>query len=113
MTDFLFIFRRDENEIPKLSPEEMQADTQKWIDWISGIAEQGKLNSRGNRLERSGKVVRSSGIVTDGPFMELKEAIGGYIIVTTDTIEDAVELAKGCPVFGYGGNVEVRAIQTL
>jgi hypothetical protein len=113
MTDFLFIFRRDENEIPRLSPEEMQADTQKWIDWISGIAAQGKLNNRGNRLERTGKVVRPNGIVTDGPFMELKEAIGGYIVVTTETIDEAVELAKGCPVYNYGGNVEVRAINTL
>ena len=75
MTDFLFIFRRDENEIPRLSPEEMQADTQRWIDWISGIAAQGKLNNRGNRLERTGKVVRANGMVTDGPFMELKEEL--------------------------------------
>jgi hypothetical protein len=113
MTDFLFIFRRDENNIPDLSPEQMQADTQKWIDWIAGIAAKNKLNNRGNRLERSGKVVKGNDIVTDGPYMELKEAIGGYIVVTADSLDEAAELAKGCPVFNYGGNVEVRAIKAL
>ncbi|WP_346237312.1 YciI family protein [Niabella insulamsoli] len=113
MNDFLFIFRRDENNIPQLSPEQMQEDTQKWIDWISGIAAKNKLKDRGNRLERTGKVVKGSDLITDGPYMELKEAIGGYIVVSADSLEEAASLATGCPVFNYGGNVEVREIKAL
>ncbi|MCH5598153.1 YciI family protein [Niabella ginsengisoli] len=113
MNDFLFIFRRDENDIPKLSPEQMQEDTQKWIDWIGGIAAQNKLNNRGNRLERTGKVVKADNMITDGPYMELKEAIGGYIVVTAESLDEAAELAKGCPIFNYKGNVEVREIKAM
>lgn len=110
MKDFLLIFRRDEQEIPEQSPEEMQADFKKWMDWIGGIAARNQLVDRGNRLERSGKVVRSSGLVTDGPFVEIKESIGGYIMIRATGLDEAAEIAKGCPVLGYKGNVEIRAI---
>ncbi|MGN6212907.1 YciI family protein [Parafilimonas sp.] len=113
MKEFLFIYRRDVNNIPKGSPEEMQNETKRWMDWIGSIAAQNKLANRGNRLEVSGKVVKSLSLVTDGPYAETKESIGGYSIVKADTIEEACEMAKGCPVFSIGGTVEVREISTM
>lgn len=113
MKEFLFIYRRDVNNIPKGSPQEMQNETKRWMDWIGSIAAQNKLVNRGNRLDISGKVVKSLNLVTDGPYAETKESIGGYSIVKADTIEEACEMAKGCPVFSIGGTVEVREISTM
>jgi hypothetical protein len=113
MKEFLFVYRRDVNNIPKGSAEEMQNETKRWMDWIGGIAAQNKLVDRGNRLEQTGKVVKSATLVTDGPYAETKESIGGYSIVKAGTIEEACEMAKGCPVLSIGGNVEVREISVM
>lgn len=113
MKDFLFLFRSDPARLAQRSVEEMQATTKKWMDWIGGIAAQNKLTDRGNRLEKSGKVVRPGNIITDGPYTEIKEALGGYSIVRANTIEEAVEIAKGCPIFSLGGSVEVREVSVM
>ncbi|MGZ3872308.1 MAG: YciI family protein, partial [Mucilaginibacter sp.] len=110
MKDFLFVYRNDYKNQPVGSPEEMQAITKKWMDWIGGIAAQNKLASPGNRLGSEGKVVRPGNVVTDGPYTEIKELIGGYSVITVDSYDEAVEIAKGCPIFEVGGNVEVRDI---
>lgn len=113
MKDFLFIFRVNPAVMAGRSPEEMQVSMQKWMDWIGGIAAQGKLIDRGNRLAYVGKVVKSDSIVTDGPFIEIKEAVGGYTMVKAESLEEASEMAKGCPVLLMGGNVEVRPIESM
>ena len=113
MKDFLFVFRNDYQAVPTSSPEEMQALTQKWMGWVGGIAAQNKLADRGNRLFASGKVVKGDNVITDGPYTEIKELIGGYTLVKAESLEEAAELAKGCPVLAFGGNVEVREINTL
>ena len=113
MKTFLFVFRADLQAFGNASPEEMQAMTKKWMDWIGGIAARNKLTDRGNRLDPGGKVVRPDGVVTDGPYTEIKEALGGYSIIKADSIDDAVEMAKGCPIFQRGGNVEVREISGM
>lgn len=110
MKDFLFVFRNDYKSVPQGSPEEMQAAMKKWMDWMGGIAAQNKLADRGNILGSAGKVVKPGNVVTDGPYSEIKELIGGYIMVKTHSIEDAAEIAKGCPIFETGGNVEIRPI---
>ncbi len=113
MKEFLLIFRNDLKAMPSFSPEEMQATTKKWMDWIGGIAAQNKLSERGNRLASSGKVVKAHNVITDGPYSEIKESVGGYSIIRTDSYEDAVEIAKGCPVLAVGGNVEIREIDQI
>jgi hypothetical protein len=113
MKDFLFVFRAEYSAMPKGSPEEMQAVTKKWMDWIGGIAAQNKLTDRGNRLASAGKVVRPNNVVTDGPYTEIKELIGGYTLVKADTLDEAVIIAQGCPILPDGGNVEVREINRM
>jgi len=100
--------------MPQASPEEMQALTKKWMDWVGSIAAQNKLGDRGNRLvANQGKVVKPNNLVTDGPYVEIKESIGGYSLVKAKSLDEAAELAKGCPILSLGGNVEVREINAL
>jgi len=113
MKDFLFVFRADYSVMPKSSPEEMQAMMKRWMDWLGNIAAQNKLTDQGNRLNASGKVVKPNNVIADGPYMEIKESIGGYSIVKAESLEEAVELAKGCPILTAGGNVEVREIDAM
>ncbi|MEO6613225.1 MAG: YciI family protein [Chitinophagaceae bacterium] len=113
MKDFLLVFRNDYSKQPKASPEEMQAIMKKWMDWVGGIAAQNKLTTAGAPLAAGGKVVRGNNVITDGPYTEIKELIGGYTIVKADSLDEAAELAKNCPILGTGGNVEVREINAM
>src|SRR6476620_1686087 len=110
MDEFILIFRHEDgNKVA--SPEQMKIWMKQTSDWIGGIAAQNKF-SGGNGLPfKDSKVVRPKNVVTDGPFGEIKETIGGYIIVKADSVDEAVEFAKGSPVLqGEGTSVEVRKI---
>jgi len=111
MKEFLLLYRGDWVS-ERSSPDEMQARTKKWMDWIGSIASQNKLVDRGNRLMNDGKVMRGS-VVTDGPYLETKEFIGGYSIIRAESYANAVELAKNCPGLESGGAVEVREISVM
>ena len=95
------------------SPDEMQAELQKWNTWIANLAAQDNFVST-EGLVPFGKVVRGpQSVVTDGPFTEGKEIIGGYAIVTAASLDEAIALADGCPVLAYYGAygaVEVRPV---
>jgi hypothetical protein len=84
MKNFLLIFRRDVQPASntQLSAEQMQALIKPWQGWMGGLAAQNKLSNRGNQLASEGKVVKPGNVVVNGPFVELKEAIGGYIMVS-------------------------------
>jgi len=113
MKEFLMVFRVDYKTMPKASPEEMQATTQKWMNWVAGIAAKGNLSDRGNRLMGTGKVFKSDGSISDGPYTEIKESIVGYTLVKATSLEEAAKLANGCPILSFGGNVEIREINVL
>jgi hypothetical protein len=111
MNEFLLIFRRDaDGSNFQMSPEQIQAMMKPWQDWMGSLAAQQKLVSRGNRLQAEGRVVKPGNVVTNGPYVELKEAVGGYTIIRAGSLEEAAELAKGCPIYTIGGSVEVREI---
>ena len=99
--------------MPERTEEESKVVTKKWMDWIGGIAAQNKLTDRGNRLESSGKILKSGNVVTNGPYTDIKESIGGYSIVKAGSYDDAVDIAKGCPIFSVGGVVEIREISVM
>ena len=95
----------------KPSPEEIQRVLTSWMDWMGEIESQNLMADRGHRLSVSeAKTVRADNTVSDGPYTEIKEFINGYIVVRTKTIDDAIAIAKRCPVLLGGGNVEVRKI---
>lgn len=110
MEEFMLIFRHEDGQ--KLaSPEQLQIWMKQTMDWIGGIAAQNKF-SHGNGLPfDQARVVHSNKMVTNGPFGDVKETIGGYIVVKANSVDEAVEFAKGCPVLqGEGNTVEVRRI---
>jgi hypothetical protein len=113
MKDFLFVFRNDSKTPRPSSPEEMQAMTKRWMDWVGSIAAQNKLKDRGSSLASGGKVVRANNVITDGPYTEIKELIAGYTLVKAASLEEATKLTKGCPILEIGGNVEVREINVM
>ncbi|MBI3232462.1 MAG: transcription initiation protein [Bacteroidetes bacterium] len=114
MNEFLLVFRRDVlSPQPAQSPEEMQSMMKLWQDWMGSIAAQNKLVTAGNRLSPVGTVIKPNNIVTDGPFVEIKESIAGYTIIRAESQEDATEISKGCPILKVGGNVEVRSMISM
>jgi hypothetical protein len=112
MKEFLLIFRTDYNTMQQRTPEQAEYMTQKWMDWVGSIGAQNKLVSRGNRLQNSGRIVKNT-LVTNGPYTDIKESIGGYSIIKAESYDDAAEIAKNCPVLLSGGNVEVREIDAM
>ena len=107
---YMLIFRG--NEWHKgMSPEQMQQVSDQWMAWFKGLTEDGKCIA-GNPLEPKGKIVTGKGgrVVSDGPFAESKEAIGGYFLLKVDSMEEAVAIAQQCPGLPHGAKVEVRPV---
>ena len=113
MDEFILIFRHQDGK-KVASPEQIQIWMKQTMDWIGGIAAQNKFTSGTGLPFDDARVVTnksSNKVITNGPFGDVKETIGGFIIVKADSVEEAVEFAKGCPVLqGEGNSVEVRKI---
>jgi hypothetical protein len=109
MNEFILVFRRD-YKTKELQPsdEEMQIHLKHWQDWFRSLAAQDILARPVQRLDTRGKLVKHDRSVTDGPYMEIKESIGGLIIIKAEDYQAAIKIAEGCPVLELGGNVEVR-----
>lgn len=113
MAEYLFLFRGGDAETAQQSPELWQAHMQKWMQWMGGLKEQGKLIGA-QPLVTTGKVVTGTKkVVTDGPYMEGKEMVGGYVACKANSYDEAVEISKGCPILEHDGIVEVREIKEL
>lgn len=109
---FLLLFRNAGPEThAHLSVDERAQLTRRWNDWYDGLAAQGKVQ-HGRPLGLRGRVVSgiSGAKVTDGPFAEAKEVVGGYFFLTVANIDEATEIAKGCPGLPLGLTVEVRSV---
>jgi hypothetical protein len=111
MARFLFVYRNSRESYGSMSPEEMQQMLQKWQTWITEGLRKGWMVEAGDGLKKEGRVVNARKVISDGPFIEVKEVVGGFSIVQADTLDDAADLAKGCPIFLRGGSVEVRPLQ--
>ena len=110
MPNFLFVYRGSNEAHAQLSPEQMQQQMEKWRVWITEGLQKGWMTDPGDALTPEGRVVGATKVITDGPFVESKEIIGGYSIVKADNIDAAAELAKGCPGLLVGSKVEVRTL---
>src|SRR5476649_912618 len=110
MDEYALIMRHEDGS-KIASPEQMQVWMKQTMDWIGGIAAQNKFVSGTGLPFDDARVVSSDKMVTNGPFGEIKETIGGFIVVKADSIDEAVEFAKGAPVLqGEGNTMEVRKI---
>jgi hypothetical protein len=114
MKEYLFLFRGGDGRTLQQSPEKWQAHMEKWMKWMGEMGNQGKFVGA-QPLDQSGKtVLGNKKVVSDGPFMEGKEMVGGYLICKASGYDEAVELSKGCPILEFeDGMVEVREIQEL
>jgi hypothetical protein len=111
MNEFVFLYRGGERPT---SAEQGQQVMQKWMAWFKELAEKGHVVDRGQPLERTGKIVQgASRTVTDGPFAEAKDVVGGFTLIKANDVAHAAELAKGCPILDVGGHVEVRPVMHL
>jgi hypothetical protein len=111
MSQFIYLYRGGERQG---SPERMQQIMQKWMAWLKELTDKGYMKDPGQPLERAGKLVKGKHkVVTDGPFAEAKDIVGGYTVVEARDLDQAVQLSKGCPIFDFDGTVEVRPVMTL
>src|SRR5450432_3430805 len=112
MEKFMYLFRGGENHAHNAKDSEKAAkNMQAWMNWMQSLQQKGILVG-GEPLQPTGiQVNGSKKIVTNGPFVEAKEMVGGYLIVNAKDINEAVEISKGCPIFEEDGKLEVRQIQ--
>ncbi len=111
MSEYVFLYRGGENG---KSPERAQQMMQKWMAWLKDLSQKGHIKDQGQPLERGGKLVKGSQkTVTDGPFAEAKDVVGGYTLIQARDLDQAVELSKGCPIFEVEGAVEVRPVMKM
>ena len=115
MDEYMMMLRGGYDEFNRMTPEETQRSLEEYRAWTQRLIDKGrfvraeKLGSDGVRYLRTDR----DRIVVDGPFAETKETIGGLIIVKAADLEDLQEIADGCPIFGHGGDIEVRRIEKI
>jgi len=106
MKKYLYVFRGYDKNYENQSPEEMQAHFERWGEWME------KRQAVGHALnDHEGKVVSENGkVVTDGPWSEGKELVGGYVVLEAKDYDHAVELSKDCPIFEFNYSTEIREV---
>ena len=109
MEKYMFLFAG--GDASHLSNEDMQKHMQKWFAWVEKLTKQQRYVSGESLLPAAKKIVGPKKTVTDGPYAEGKEVVGGYFVVYATDMNEAVEMAKECPDYEFGGVVEVREVQ--
>ena len=110
MSEFVFL---DRGGTRPESPTEAEKNMERWVRWLQELGTKGHIKDRGQPLEADGKVVRGAHAITDGPYAESKDVVGGYTLVEAKDLAHAAELAGGCPIFANGGLVEVRPVMQM
>ncbi len=114
MSDFVYLFRSSEagRRAAMGTPEQAQKSLQAWMAWIHELEAKGHLKDRGQPLSTAGRVVRGKKkVVTDGPYVEAKDLVLGFIVIQARDLTEAVELSKACPMLEGDGAVEVRPVE--
>jgi hypothetical protein len=111
MTQYLYLYRGGQRPA---SPQEGQQVMQKWMAWLQELERKGHIKDKGQPLEGTGKVVSGTKkTVTDGPFAEAKDLVGGFSLIEATDLNQAAELSKGCPALERGGSVEIRPVMKM
>ena len=116
MSEFVLLYRSttDARNAAMGSPERAQESLAKWRAWIKDMTDKGQLKNVGVPLEWTGTVVGGNKrTVTDGPYAETKEIVGGFSIIEASDLRHAAQIASGCPILDGGGSVEVRPVLPL
>lgn len=111
MSEFVFLFRGRER---LGSAEQQQKTLEKWGAWMNDLNQRGLMANPGQPLQDTARRVVGPGkVVHDGPFAEVKDLVNGFIVIAAGNLDEACEIAKGCPIFGQGGGVEVRPVASM
>ncbi len=109
MSEFLLVIHRDlTSKYPTPTPEQMKEQTKPYMDWIAAIAAKDQLVAPPKRWDIDGRVVSTAKKILEGPYAEGIVSIGGLFLIKAKDYDEAVEIAKGCPIIRYGAIVEVR-----
>lgn len=110
MSEFVYLYRGGRRPD---SPAEGEQIMQKWVGWLQELGAKGHIKDQGQPLDPEGKVVRGKRAITDGPYPESKDMVGGYTLVEANDLAHAAELAGGCPILERDGLVEVRPVMKM
>jgi hypothetical protein len=116
MASFMLIARDGPQDFADVSPEDMQRIIEKYVAWGNKLEEAGKKKAGSKLRDGEGKVLRGNSgklTVTDGPFSETKEVVGGYWMIDAADYDEAVELARDCPHIEYGASLEIREVEQV
>jgi hypothetical protein len=116
MPKYMLLLHDNPNAFANVSPEAMQRVVEKYIAWGKKLREAGVMRAGDKLTDEPGRVMRRKDgqvHVTDGPYSESKELLGGYYMIEADTYDKAVELARDCPQLEFGGTIEVRQVDVM
>jgi hypothetical protein len=107
MPQYMLLLHHDPSGWQKLSPEEQEKAHEKYMAWTKKALDSQRLAPEGGRVIRPGN---GQPRVSDGPYSETKEMLGGYYTIEAASYEEAVQRALEHPHIGYGGTIEVRHV---
>jgi hypothetical protein len=116
MPKYMLLLHDDPNAFTSLSPEQMQKVIEKYMAWGKKLREAGILSASHKLTDDPGKVMRANQgnvRVTDGPYSETKEVLGGYYIIDAASYDEALERSRTCPQLEYGGTIEIRQVDLV
>ena len=116
MPKYLLLLHDNPGTFANLSPEQMQKVIEKYVAWGKKLREAGIIEASNKLTDEPGKVVRRKDgeiRVTDGPYSETKEVLGGYYLISARDYAQAVELTRDCPQLEYGGTIEIRQVDRI
>jgi len=116
MPDLILLLHSCAGARPALSPEQLSAVTNEYMGWRNRMHAQGHLKGGEKLTFDPGRVLRPADgrvIVTDGPFAESKELLGGFFVIAARDYDEACNIAESCPHFKYGGSIEIREIDVV
>lgn len=107
----MILLKEDLQAASQLSEAQLQEDIRQYTQWVEELSKGGHFVS-GEPLESRGWQLKGDEVITNGPFIESKEAISGYFVLKAESDEQALQLARTCPVFRSGGSLELRPVLT-
>ena len=110
MEKFILIVRADLEKLRKIREEERYSDWPDMLDWVKSLVASGN-RVEGGPLSISGMLVSNNEVLSDGPFIESKEAILGYDVILAENLEHAVSIAQSCPMVKQG--MAIRDVRPL
>ncbi len=110
---YLYLFRGGDSDLDSLSAEDMQAHMALWGAWMGKLEASGKLVGGAPLTQTEGAVLTPDKLISDGPYAEAKDLVGGYVMVNCADLKEAVALARDCPILLDNGTVEVRVVRLM